>query len=193
MDRHKTRRRCRAQTTLPYQPLPRAQQIWINVVPRRNRPHAGARLVRLSNYRSFSSTLQRRRRSRALIISIWLFDIALRSTLRWALRSTASACPVGSKQGGAHRTITERPAQHQANPQGHACLQRRAKPGREGRGVAQAVARPSRRRQISPSSSRVAGQLRQTVSCRSAGLRVGTSITEGTANFQVNRHMNKSQ
>jgi hypothetical protein len=26
-----------------------------------------------------------------------------------------------------------------------------------------------------------------------AGLRVGTSITEGTANFLVNRHMNKSQ
>ena len=26
-----------------------------------------------------------------------------------------------------------------------------------------------------------------------AGLRVGTSITEGTANFRVNRRMNKSQ
>src|ERR1700709_2091823 len=40
------------------------------------------------------------------MISIWLFDITLRSTLRWALRSTASPCPIGSKQGGAHRTLT---------------------------------------------------------------------------------------
>ncbi len=29
--------------------------------------------------------------------------------------------------------------------------------------------------------------------CHRAGLRVGTAITEGTANFLVNRRMNKSQ
>jgi len=43
--------------------------------------------------RSLSSAAQRRRRSLPPMISIAEFDIALRSTLQWALRSIASACP----------------------------------------------------------------------------------------------------
>jgi hypothetical protein len=84
----------------------------------------------------------------------------------------------------------ERRAQHQADPQGHACLQRRAQPG--ARGV------PSRQlwHALHAIDKYLRGQAAWLVNYAKryrAGERVGTSITEGTANFLVNRRMNKSQ
>ena len=60
----------------------------------------------------------------------------------------------------------------------------------EGSAVTPAVEGTARDRPLSVQPERLAGQLCRTSSCR---LRVGTSITEGTANFLVNRRMNKSQ
>ena len=54
----------------------------------------------------------------------------------------------------------------------------------------EAVDRLARTGWLSHRTERLVGQLRQRYR---AGLRVGTAITEGTANFLVNRRMNKSQ
>ncbi len=74
-----------------------------------------------------------------------------------------------------------------ADPQGHARLQGRARSSHDGRAIPQAVARVARGRQLSPQPERPA-QLRRTVSCRPT-----SSVTKGTANFLVNRRMNKVQ
>jgi hypothetical protein len=76
------------------------------------------------------------------------------------------------------------------HPQGHACVQRGARAGCEGRAVAQAV------HALHAIEKYLCGQAAWLVSYAEqyrAGERVGTSITEGTANFLVNRRMNKSQ
>jgi len=84
----------------------------------------------------------------------------------------------------------ERPAQHQADPQGDACLQ--GEQSQDAKGVASCKLWHA----LHAVDKYLRGQAAWLVNYAKrhrAGERVGTSITEGTANFLVNRRMNKSQ
>ena len=95
-----SRRRSRGETTLANQTPPCSQQIRIDVVPRRNGPHADARLVRLGNYPQLllhapasppfagADDLDRAVRHRFKV------------TLRWALRSQRRHTSRGQSKAG---------------------------------------------------------------------------------------------
>ena len=89
------------------------------------------------------------------------------------------------------RQSQECPNQHRSDPQGHACLQGRGRPWRKS-----AASSGKLWHALHAISDYLTGQSHWLVNYAKryrAGLRVGTSITEGTANFLVNRRMNKSQ
>src|SRR6202041_4088727 len=133
-DRHETRRWRRAQTALPNQTPPRAQQIWIDVVPRRNRSHAAAWLMRLSN----NPQLLFHAPAAPPFAGADDFDRAIRHRfkvdLKVGFKVTASAYFASSKQGGPHRTLTAKArlkATRRSN--GGSCVRQRTCGWRRGR------------------------------------------------------------
>src|SRR5271166_2368219 len=83
-----------------------------------------------------------------------------------------------------------RPNQHRPYPPGHARLSRRAKLPKIRSSIEEALDGLGEAEWLSLRSKQLVGQLRRS---HRAGLRVGTALTEATANFLVNRRMNKSQ
>jgi hypothetical protein len=113
-------------------------------------------------------------------------DTPGRTQAKAVMSRKSNACTGGSGMARPKRTAYTR-----SRPQGHACLPGGAWSPRDGCAfVPQAVARVARGRHLSPRPKYAARQICQTIP---AGPRVGTSMTEGAANFLVNRRMNKAQ